>query len=67
MGGTVAPQPPRDIAPPKVCPDGSAPDANSNCPPITQGSKETSSTDQGGTTQSPDNTPSSKQKLPKRR
>jgi hypothetical protein len=28
------------IKPPKVCPDGSSPDANGICPPITQGPKE---------------------------
>jgi hypothetical protein len=30
--------PPTNVAPPKVCPDGSSPDANGVCPPVTQGS-----------------------------
>jgi hypothetical protein len=30
-------QPPTNLAPPKVCPDGSSPDANGVCPPVTQG------------------------------
>jgi hypothetical protein len=30
--------PPTDVAPPKVCPDGSSPDANGVCPPVAQGS-----------------------------
>jgi hypothetical protein len=47
---TIAP-PPSGVAPPKVCPDGSAPDANGNCTPVTQGPKETPST-----TTCPDNT-----------
>lgn len=51
--------------PSKTCPDGSTPDVNGNCPPVTQGPKgPLSSTDQG-TTLSPDNTPFSKPKLPK--
>jgi hypothetical protein len=29
--------PPTNLAPPKVCPDGSSPDANGVCPPVTQG------------------------------
>jgi hypothetical protein len=29
--------PPTNVAPPKVCPDGSSPDANGVCPPVTQG------------------------------
>ena len=32
-----------------MCPDGSAPDANGNCPPVTQGPKGPPSTDQGKT------------------
>jgi hypothetical protein len=30
-------EPPTNVAPPKVCPDGSSPDANGVCPPVTQG------------------------------
>jgi hypothetical protein len=30
-------KPPTNVAPPKVCPDGSSPDANGACPPVTQG------------------------------
>jgi hypothetical protein len=28
---------PTNVAPPKLCPDGSTPDANGKCPPVTQG------------------------------
>lgn len=65
----VAP-PPSGVAPPPpsttTCPENTVVDANGNCAPLTQGPKESppSSTDQG-TTQPPDNTASSKQKLPK--
>jgi len=31
--GAVTEQPPANLAPPKVCPDGSSPDANGQCPP----------------------------------
>ena len=37
-------QPPKSLLPPstqQICPDGSAPDANGICPPVTQGPKET--------------------------
>jgi hypothetical protein len=34
LGGA---KPPTNLAPPKVCPDGSSPDANGVCPPVTQG------------------------------
>ena len=41
--GTVPKQyyAPSDVTPSKTCPDGSAPDANGICPPVTQGPKET--------------------------
>ncbi len=42
--GIVSPQPPTTIAPPKLCPDGSSPDANGVCRPTTQ-----APTDQGTT------------------
>jgi hypothetical protein len=38
--------------------DSSAPDANGNCPTSTTNPQGLTSTDQQGTTQSPDNTPS---------
>jgi hypothetical protein len=50
--GTIE-QPPTNVAPSKTCPDGSAPDADGKCPPVTQGP-----TDQQGTTEPPTKTPS---------
>jgi hypothetical protein len=47
--GTTPPQPPTNLAPPKVCPDGSSPDANGKCPPTTQ-----APTDQGTTLPPPE-------------
>jgi hypothetical protein len=68
-GGDIVAPPPSGVAPPpstQTCPENTALDANGNCAPVTQGPKETPSTDQG-TTQPPttdDNKPS-KPKLPK--
>lgn len=65
-GGDIVAPPPSGVAPPpstKTCPQNTAVDANGNCAPVTQGPKETPSTDQG-TTQTDDNKPS-KHKLPK--
>jgi hypothetical protein len=56
----IEPSPPLSTS----CPDGSAPDASGNCPPITQGPKESPSTDQGTIAQPRDKKPS-KPKLPK--
>jgi hypothetical protein len=49
-GSGNAAAPPTNVAPPALCPDGSSPDANGKCPPVTQGPSQ--SNDQG-TTQFP--------------
>jgi hypothetical protein len=51
--GAVTEQPPTNVAPPKVCPDGSAPDANGNCPTTT------TNTNQQGGSASNNNNPTS--------